>query len=65
LNANGTLDNTFNPSNTLQGSVYALALPPSVITAITRNAKGDSNEDDQVISLGNYTSGTLTVNYDM
>ena len=65
LNTDGSLDATFDPGNTLTGPVYALALPPSVITAIIRNAKGDSNEDDQVISLGNYTSGTLTVNYDM
>jgi uncharacterized delta-60 repeat protein len=65
LNADGTLDTTFNPGTTLNGPVYAIALPPSVIASITRNAVGNSNEDDQIINLGNYTSGTLTVNYDM
>ena len=65
LNTDGSLDTTFDPSNILQGPVYALALPPSVIAAITRSAGGTSNEDDQPISLGNYTSGTLTVNYNM
>ncbi len=65
LNTDGSLDTTFNPSNILTGSVYSLALPPAVIYAIVRNAKGDSNEDDQAISLGIYNSGTLTVNYNM
>jgi uncharacterized delta-60 repeat protein len=65
LNNDGSLDTTFNPGTTLNGPVYAIALPPSVIASITRNAVGNSNEDDQIINLGNYTSGTLTVNYDM
>ena len=65
LNTDGSLDTTFNPGTTLNGPVYAIALPPSVIASITRNAVGNSNEDDQIINLGNYTSGTLTVNYDM
>ena len=65
LNADGTLDTTFDPGTTLNGPVYAIALPPSVITSITHNAVGNSNEDDQILNLGNYTSGTLTVNYDM
>jgi uncharacterized delta-60 repeat protein len=65
LNTDGSLDATFDPGTTLNGPVYALALPPSVIAAISRTASGTSNEEDQVISIGNYTSGTLTVNYDM
>jgi uncharacterized delta-60 repeat protein len=65
LNADGTLDTTFDPGTTLNGPVYAIALPPSVIAAISRSANGNSNEDDQVISIGNYTSGSLNVNYDM
>ena len=65
LNTDGSLDTTFDPGNTLNGPVYALALPPSVIACITRNASGTSNEDDQTINLGNYTAGTLTVNYNM
>jgi uncharacterized delta-60 repeat protein len=65
LNTDGSLDTTFDPANTLSGPVYALALPPSVITSINRNAAGNSNEDDQILNLGNFTSGTLTVSYDM
>jgi uncharacterized delta-60 repeat protein len=65
LNTDGSLDTTFDPSNTLNGTVYALALPTAVIASITRNAVGNSNEDDQILNLGNYTAGTLTVNYDM
>ena len=65
LNTDGTLDTTFDPGTTLNGPVYAIALPPSLIASITRNAVGNSNEDDQILNLGNYTSGTLTVNYDM
>ena len=65
LNTDGTLDTTFDPGTTLNGPVYAIALPSSVITAINRTASGNSNEDDQPINIGNYTSGTLTVNYNM
>ena len=65
LNTDGSLDTTFDPSNTLSGPVYAMALPLSVIAGITRNALGNSNEDDQVLNLGNFTSGTLSVNYNM
>ena len=65
LNADGSLDTTFDPGTTLSGPVYAIALPPSIIAAINRNAVGNSNEDDQILNLGNYTSGTLNVNYDM
>ncbi len=65
LNADGSLDTTFNPGNTLNGPVYSLALPPALLVSINRNALGNSNEDDQPIVLGNYSSGTLTVNYNM
>jgi uncharacterized delta-60 repeat protein len=71
LNTDGTLDTTFNPGTTLrdpqgsQGSVYAIALPPNPIINLNRIAGGTDLEDDQVISLGVATAGTLTVNYDM
>jgi len=65
LNTDGSLDTTFYPSNILTGPVYALALPPLVITSINRTASGGSQEDDQILNLGNFTSGTLTVYYDM
>lgn len=65
LNADGTLDATFDPGTTLSGPVYALALPPSVVLNFNHTANGGSNEDDAVINLGTLTSGTLTVNYNM
>ena len=63
LNADGSLDTTFDPSNTISGSVYSLALPPSTVFNITKNAAGNSNENDQAVSLGPITAGVLTVNY--
>jgi uncharacterized delta-60 repeat protein len=65
LNANGTLDTTFNPGNTINGPVYALALPPSSVLTLNRAVNGNTNENDQVLNLGTLTSGTLTVNYNM
>jgi uncharacterized delta-60 repeat protein len=65
LDTNGTLDTAFDPGTTLSGPVYALALPQSLVLSLSRTANGSSNEDDQVLNLGNFTSGTLTVNYDM
>jgi uncharacterized delta-60 repeat protein len=65
LTANGNVDSVFNPSNTLNGPVYALAEPPSVVFHLNRNAAGNSNEDDQPINLGTLTAGVLTVNYNM
>ena len=60
LNADGSLDTTFDPGNTLNGSVYAL----SSVSPIKFNAAGaGTNEADNAISLGNYTSGALTAQY--
>jgi len=65
LNADGSLDTAFNPGTTLNGPVYALALPPIVVLNLSRIANGGPQEDDQVLNLGNLNSGTLTVLYDM
>jgi uncharacterized delta-60 repeat protein len=65
LNADGSLDTTFDPGTTLNGPVYALALPPSVVVNLNRAANGGPNEDDQIVNLGSITAGTLTVNYNM
>jgi len=65
LDTNGAVDTTFDPGATLTGPVYALALPQSLVLNFTHTASGNSNEDDQVLNLGNFTSGTLTVNYNM
>ena len=65
LNTDGTLDTTFNPGTTLNGSVYAIALPPNPVINLNRTATGTDTEDDQAINLGTANAGTLTVNYDM
>lgn len=61
----GALDTTFNASNVVTGPVYSLAQAPSLLFNLNRASAGGPNEDDQVISLGSVTSGTLTVNFDM
>jgi uncharacterized delta-60 repeat protein len=63
LNADGSLDSTFDPGNTFNGPVYSLALPPTVIFNINRTGNRANGEDDQPINLGTVTSGILTVNY--
>ena len=64
LNADGSLDASFNPGSSLNGSVYALALPQSTVFSFTRNDPTNSpNEDDFYINLGTLTSGTLTISY--
>jgi len=65
LNTDGSVDTTFDPSNTLSGPVYSLALAPSVVFNLNRTANGGPQEDDQVVNLGTLATGTLTVNYDM
>jgi len=40
LNADGSLDTAFNPGTTLNGPVYALALPPIVVLNLSRIANG-------------------------
>ena len=62
LNSDGSLDTSFDPGNTLNGPVYALALPP-VITVNFANSGFD--QSNQTVNLGVYTAGTLTVNYNM
>jgi uncharacterized delta-60 repeat protein len=64
LNTDGSLDTTFNPGTTLNGPVYAIALPVFSL-AINNTSSGGSNEVDQAVNLGLATAGTLTVHYDM
>src|SRR5665213_2064509 len=65
LNADGSLDRTFNPQNSVNGPVYALAVSGATTVQINNTASGGSEEDDNTISLGNANSGVLSVNYDM
>jgi uncharacterized delta-60 repeat protein len=60
LNADGSLDTTFDPGSTLNGSVYTLA---SVVPIKFSAAGAGTNEADNAISLGAYTSGTLTAKF--
>jgi uncharacterized delta-60 repeat protein len=64
LTATGALDTTFNPSNTISGTVYALAQAKSQLLSLNRRSNS-TNEDDQVINLGTLTAGTLNVSYNM
>jgi len=59
LNADGSLDTTFNTGSLLSGPVYALASAP----AFYFSASGGTNENDQTLNLGRITAGLLTVNY--
>jgi len=60
LNADGSLDTSFDPGNTLHGSVYALALPSASTLSFSNAGSGETN---QTISLGTATAGTMTANY--
>jgi uncharacterized delta-60 repeat protein len=62
LKADGTLDTTFDPGTTLNGPVYAIALPPLITLNFQNSGFGETN---QTINLGMATAGTLTVNYNM
>jgi uncharacterized delta-60 repeat protein len=64
LNANGTLDVTFNASNALNGAVWALAEKNGTAINASRSASGTDTEDDNLVNVG-ASSGVLTVDYDM
>src|ERR1039458_3243864 len=63
LNSDGSLDTTFDPNNILSGPVYSMSLDSPTFFNLTRFDGGGTNEDDQAINLGNFTAGTLTVDY--
>ena len=66
LNADGSLDASFDPGTTFNGPVYALSVPvTSSVINISGTATGGSAEDDQTVNLGTASAGTLTVNFDM
>ena len=64
LNTDGSLDTTFDPSNTLTGPVYALALPVPAVS-FSNFAVNSTNEFDQSVNFGVANAATLTLNYDM
>jgi len=65
LNPDGSLDTGFNPGSSLNGPVYALAVPPYAPINLTNVTAGGAAEVDTPVSLGSSTSGTLSVNYNM
>jgi uncharacterized delta-60 repeat protein len=64
LNSDGSLDTSFDPGTSVNGPVYALAVPPFAPINITNNNSGGAAEVDTPVSLGSSTAGTLTVDYD-
>ena len=64
LNTDGSLDTGFAPGSSINGSVYALAVPPFAPINVTNTAVGTDLENIFPVNLGSATSGTLTVNYD-
>src|ERR1035437_5777093 len=63
LNADGSLDTTFDPGTTFNGPVYALAVPPSININFFDFSNGRSSEVDRAINIGQANSATLTVNF--
>jgi uncharacterized delta-60 repeat protein len=63
LNADGSLDTTFDPGTTFNGPVYALAVPPSININFFDFSNGRSSEVDRAINIGQASSATLTVNF--
>jgi uncharacterized delta-60 repeat protein len=66
LNSDGSLDTTFNASNNINSTVYAISLQPASTTNVNVNAAGNGTqtENDNTISFG-APAGTLTINYNM
>ena len=62
LNANGSLDSTYNPGKGPSGPVSSIALSAGAME-VDRQASGGSAEDRFSVDTGS-TSGTLTVNFD-
>jgi uncharacterized delta-60 repeat protein len=63
LNANGSLDTSFDPGNTLSGPVYSLATAPSRFFSRAVNGDAATNESVQVVNFAPYTSGVLQFSY--
>ncbi|MGH7951654.1 MAG: Calx-beta domain-containing protein, partial [Limisphaerales bacterium] len=62
LNADGSLDDSFDPSNILDGPVYAIALPRSVGVNISRSSNTNA-EDDQITTMPANVTGTVTITF--
>jgi uncharacterized delta-60 repeat protein len=61
LNTDGSLDTTFDAGTTLNGPVYALAVPPSFNLSFNDSSAGRITEVDRSISMGLNNTATLTM----
>ncbi len=64
LTTNGLLDTNFN-ATAIQGPVYSLAQAPTLFLTTNLSISNNGAENDQSLVIAPYTSGTLTVNYNM
>ena len=64
LNADGSLDTTFDPVSTLNGPVYAIAQPVPPVS-FNNSAANSTSEVDQPVNFGVANAGALTLDYDM
>jgi uncharacterized delta-60 repeat protein len=64
LNTDGSVDTTFDPGATLNGPVYALAVPPSFNLSFYDSSAGRITEVDRSISMGQNSSATLTMYFE-
>ncbi|HEY1786666.1 MAG TPA: Calx-beta domain-containing protein, partial [Verrucomicrobiae bacterium] len=64
LNANGSLDTTFDPGTTLNGPVYALDVQQTAnITTNVVSTSGNARENDASINVSPNSHGNVIVNY--
>ncbi len=64
LNANGGLDNSFDPGTGPDGPIFSVALSGTSSLVIPRTAAGDDREDRFTVDTGS-NAGVLTLQYDM
>jgi uncharacterized delta-60 repeat protein len=64
LNADGSLDTTYNPGTALNHSVYALGPAAGTTINVSATAAGTDLEYTNIVNVG-APSGVLTVSYDM
>ena len=64
LNADGSVDNTYDPGSSLNGPVYTMAAPVTVPINLNNGANGGNIEFTNIVNVG-ASSGVLIVDYDM
>ncbi|HEY1663256.1 MAG TPA: Calx-beta domain-containing protein [Verrucomicrobiae bacterium] len=64
LTTNGLFDTNFN-ATAIQGPVYSLAQAPTLLLVTNLSVNNNGAENDQPLVITPFSSGTLTVNYNM